>query len=401
MIVRRVAFLITISVALAAGSAPASAITTTTLKAKLAKEMRHAGGLSGAYVREVDSGRTLFSWRADARRVPASVEKLYTTASSLLLDGPAFTLPTTAVAATEPDDDGVVDGGLYVVGSGDPQLTTSGLARLARAVKAAGVRRVDRVYGDDDAWDRRVGGPDSGYRYDYYLGGQLGALAVNRGWEGRRLQGDPADYAARKLTVALRKEGVKVGRVGGRRSAPDRGVEVASVASKPLRDLARATNVPSDNYLAEMLLKGLGDRHGVLGTTGAGAAVARDALKEFGINPKIVDGSGLSRANRTSPRQVVRLLEGMAEQDSGPDFRASLARAGRTGTLKRRMRGTPASGKCRAKTGTLNGVSALAGYCPARDGGDVAFAILMSRVGIFTAHGVQDRMAAAITRWDG
>ncbi len=78
-----------------------------------------------------------------------------------------------------------------------------------------------------------------------------------------------------------------------------------------------------------------------------------------------------------------------------------MALAGSTGTIRRRMRGTPAAGKCRAKTGTLNGVSALAGYCPARDGGDVAFAVLMQRVGIFTAHGAQDRIAAAIARWDG
>lgn len=398
---RRLSVLIPIFVAIAAASPPAEAMTASTLKQKLTREMRHAGGLSGAYVRDVSSGRTLFSWKADAPRIPASVEKLYTTASSLLVDGPGFTVPTVAAASAPADDDGVIDGDLYVVGGGDPTLTTAGLTRLAEAVADAGVTRVDRVHGDDSAWDRRVGGPDSNFRYDSWLGGQLGALAVNRGWEGRRLQSSPAGYAARKLTAALRKAGVKVGRVGQRRAAPAAAMEIARVESPTLGELARDTNVPSDNYLAEMLLKGLGDRHGVLGTTGAGAAAARDALDDFGIRPRIVDGSGLSRENRTTPRQVVRLLERMAGQDSGPAFRSSLAVAGRTGTIKRRMRGTAASGKCRAKTGTLNGVSALAGYCPARDGDDVAFAILLGRVGIFTAHGVQDRMAAAIARWDG
>lgn len=380
----------------------ATATTTATLQAKLAKEMRFAGGLSGAYVRDVESGRELFSWRADTLRIPASVEKLYTTASALLRDGPAFTVPTVAAVETEPDGRGVVDGDLFVVGAGDPTLTTAGLQRLARAVKAAGVTRVDTVHGDEGAWDRRIGGPDSNFDYDRWLGGQLRALSVNRGWEGRRLQTSPAGYAARQLTAALRREGVKVGKVGTGTPAPPSAVEVARVSSPPLRDLARATNVPSDNYIAEMLLKGLGERHGTLGTTAQGAAAARATLREtFDISPRLVDGSGLSRQNRTSPRQVVQLLEGMAGQESGPSFKASMPLAASTGTIRRRMRGTPAAGNCRAKTGTLNGVSALAGYCRARDGGDVAFAVLLQRVGIFTAHGVQDRIAAAIARWDG
>lgn len=372
-----------------------------TLQAKLSKEMRYAGGLSGAYVRDIGSGRQLFSWRADAPRVPASVEKLYTTSSSLLRDGPAFTLPTVVTASAAPDAKGIVDGDLYLVGSGDPTLSTPGLQRLAEEVSDAGITRVDEVFGDDSAWDRRIGGPDSAFGYDRYLGGQLGALALNRGWNGGRLQPKPAAFAATKLVSALRAAGVKVGSVGGARTSPQGATEVARITSPPLRDLIRATNVPSDNYLAEMLLKGLGDRYDVLGTTGAGAAVARDTLDDFGIRPRIVDGSGLSRGNRTTPRQVVRLLERMAGQESGTAFRSSLAVAGRSGTVQRRMRGTAAAGNCRAKTGTLNGVSALAGYCKDRSGGEVAFAILMSRVGLFTAHGAQDRMAAAIARYDG
>ena len=79
------------------------------------------------------------------------------------------------------------------------------------------------------------------------------------------------------------------------------------------------------------------------------------------MHPRIVDGSGLSRADRTTPRQVVRLLERMHGQEVGPDFEASLPTAGRTGTLRRRMRGTAAQDNCHAKTGTLIGVSTLAG----------------------------------------
>ena len=73
--------------------------------------------------------------------------------------------------------------------------------------------------------------------------------------------------------------------------------------------------------------------------------------------------------------------------------------AGKAGTLSDRMRRSPAKGRCRAKTGTLNGVSNLAGYCSARSGARLAFAFLMSGVSVWTAHPLQDRMAAALVRY--
>ena len=75
--------------------------------------------------------------------------------------------------------------------------------------------------------------------------------------------------------------------------------------------------------------------------------------------------------------------------------------AGRTGTIRRRMRGTAAQDRCRAKTGTLIGVSALAGLCDSAGGHTIAFAMLMNRANVSRAHGVQDRVAAAIARYDG
>jgi D-alanyl-D-alanine carboxypeptidase/D-alanyl-D-alanine-endopeptidase (penicillin-binding protein 4) len=95
--------------------------------------------------------------------------------------------------------------------------------------------------------------------------------------------------------------------------------------------------------------------------------------------------------------------EAQAEQVQRRDaWVNSLAIAGRTGTLARRMRGTAAQRRCHAKTGTLNGVSALSGYC-FRGGNDAdhatIFSLLMNSVDVNRAHLIQDRMAALIARY--
>jgi D-alanyl-D-alanine carboxypeptidase/D-alanyl-D-alanine-endopeptidase (penicillin-binding protein 4) len=164
-----------------------------------------------------------------------------------------------------------------------------------------------------------------------------------------------------------------------------------------MRTLVKLTNRESDNFFAEMLIKGLGAHFGGGGTTAAGARVVRAEVAHFGLHPRVVDGSGLSPADHTSPRDVVRLLTIVRGMPVGRDLEDSLAVAGRTGTLATRMRGTAAQDSCHAKTGTLADVSALAGYCTTTNGGDeVAFAFLMNRVNVATARVAQDRMAEAI-----
>jgi serine-type D-Ala-D-Ala carboxypeptidase/endopeptidase (penicillin-binding protein 4) len=379
---------------------PATADTLSAVQAKLTREMRRAGPSAGAVVRDLDSGRTIFTLRADNQRVPASVEKLFVSAAAFMREGADARIPTRALAATAPVG-GVVDGPLYLVGRGDPTLSADGIKALAANVKAAGITSVGGVRGDDSAFDHLVGSPDSDFRYDRELGGLLTGLAVNRGWDSKGLQDTPAASAARRFARELKLVGVQVAGDATAGTAPEEATEVAQVQSAPLSAIVAAMNGPSDNYLAEMLLKGLGATHGEGGTTAAGAAAARDALDDIGVRPRIVDGSGLSRRDRTTPRQVVRLLQRVANMQFAEPFTASLPVAGVNGTLQRRMRGTAAAGACRAKTGTLRYTSNLAGYCTTGDGGVVAFALLMNGVNVGAAHGIQDRIAAAIARWDG
>jgi serine-type D-Ala-D-Ala carboxypeptidase/endopeptidase (penicillin-binding protein 4) len=230
------------------------------------------------------------------------------------------------------------------------------------------------------------------------MGGVLGALTLNRGFA---KNGKPAVYAAGQLAKVLRGEGIRVEGRSGAGTTPDNATELATVESPAMRDLARLTNVPSDNFLAETLVKDLGARYGDAGTTAAGVAVVRQTLAPLGVHPQIVDGSGLSRADRTTPRDVVELLEQMHHDEIAGSFESSLAIAGRTGTIRKRMRGTAAQDRCRAKTGTLIGVSSLAGLCTAAGGHTIAFAILMNHAGVSRAHSVQDRIATAIARYDG
>lgn len=384
-----------------AGAAPASAFTTAELKTKISREMRQAPAASGAYVRDMGSGEELYKLRENTVRIPASVEKLFTTASALLRLGPAATLQTNAVTApgvvVEPG--GILRGDLVLVGGGDPFFGEgSGQSEaLAKAVQAAGIRRVTgSVIGDESAFDGRRSSCCSGYDID--LGGVLSALAYDRGVFRGRARLNAAEFAAGRFATQLRAAGVAVvgkSRVG---AAPEDATTVAVVPSMPVRELARFINVPSNNFAAEMLFKELGARYRDSGTTAAGADVVRDTLDDFGVRPKVIDGSGLSRVNRATPRQVVRLLERMRNQDVATSFRASLAVTGVTGTVKARLRGTPAAGKCRVKTGTLRSVSTLAGYCRAAGGRDVGFALMFNRANTFTAKAREDRIVAAIAR---
>lgn len=387
--------------ALALIAPAAEAMDRSTLGRVLAREMRVAGPSSGAYVRDLATGRTLYAQRGRVGRIPASVEKLMTTAAALRRFGPEDRLRTVVLGVGALDGRGVWRGDLVLRGGGDPTLQTRDLEALAQLLRdEVGIVRVDgSVLGDESRFDELRGSSRTGGRYDRDMGGVLSALAVGRGWS---RHGRPALEAARRLAKALRAIDVRVDGRTGLGRAPVGTPEIAVDRSPPLASIVRTINRASDNFASEMLLKSLGARVGGGGTTAEGAAVARQEMRRLGVSARIFDGSGLTRANRVAPAEVVDLLDRMSRDPVlGPPFVTSLAVAGRNGTLRRRMRRTAATGNCRAKTGTINAVSALAGICTARDGEPVAFAFLMNGVSTHRARRAQDRMADALARWDG
>jgi D-alanyl-D-alanine carboxypeptidase/D-alanyl-D-alanine-endopeptidase (penicillin-binding protein 4) len=395
----RLSILLAVLAAALAVAPAAESTTQDALDRAVAREMARIGPHAGVLVRDLDAGSDLYARRADVPRPPASVEKLYTTSTALLRFGPNATFTTTVLGAGGLDATGVWRGDLILRGGGDPTLSTWGVAQLALRLRAAGIRRVaGRLLGDESLFDRLRGSAETRGRYDRWIGGVLGALTVGRGWS---RDGSPAAEGARRLARALKARGVKV--TGGARAGltPIGARPLTTLASPTVAALVRLTLVPSDNFLAETLLKDLGASFGGAGTTAAGVGVVRAQAAAFGLRPAIVDGSGLSRADRTSPRQVVGLLAAMHARPLGPAFEGALAVAGRTGTIARRMRRTAAQDRCHAKTGTLIGVSALAGVCRAIGGHAIAFAVLTTGSTLWRAHRAQDRIAALAARYDG
>jgi D-alanyl-D-alanine carboxypeptidase/D-alanyl-D-alanine-endopeptidase (penicillin-binding protein 4) len=149
--------------------------------------------------------------------------------------------------------------------------------------------------------------------------------------------------------------------------------------SPPMTEIVAAFMKPSQNQIGEILLKTLGVELRGMGTAGAGIAVIDSLSRAWGMPRRLLsqaDGSGLSRYNLVAPAYLVALLEREARSPHAQVFIASMPIAGRDGTLASRMRGTPAEGNLRAKTGTLSGVRALSGYFNTASGEAMVFSIL-------------------------
>lgn len=375
--------------------------------------LHQASGRAGLLVVAAESGDVVCA-SSPGRALPlASNMKLFTTAAALSRFGPESRIPTKVLRDGRIDGRGVLHGSLYLQGGGDPALGTpsfynaylgglgTNLFALRSQIRAAGITAVTgRLYADDTIFDRRRGVADSGYATSIYIG-PLSGLAFNSGYAGSTsssgFSSDPAKLAASKLARSLRAAGVSVPTQVALGKAPPFAQRVAQVRSPTMHRLVDLINVYSHNFFAETVMKLLGARFGGAGTTAAGSEVVEAFARSLGSGVHAVDGSGLTRSNRASPRQVVDLLLGMREDPAGEEFIQDLALAGKEGTVDSRMGGTAAYGRCRTKTGTISGVSNLSGYCFNKSGRVMAFSILMSGVGnLSLAHLNQDRIAGTV-----
>jgi serine-type D-Ala-D-Ala carboxypeptidase/endopeptidase (penicillin-binding protein 4) len=350
-------------------------------------------------------GRTILDHHAGAQLIPASNEKLLVAAAALEELGPRHRFRTSVVANAGPNRRGVVVGDLWLVGGGDPVLASrvyadtsdkqdqahTRLEDLADAVVDAGVQEVrGRIVGDDtrfdatryvDAWPSRF--------IDQQQTGPLSALSVNDGFGTfpttavpslpQTTSTDPPRLAAAVLADLLTRRGVRVtgGTASGR--APRSAQPVAEIRSAPLRDITGELLTWSDNQTAELVLKELGVARNGEGSTASGAAAVEDILTEAGFDltgVDVVDGSGLAGANRVTCAALHEILAAAGPHSTLVD---SLAIAGRSGTLAELFVGTPAEGRLRAKTGSLNEARALSGVVRVPDGDDLTFSLLVNQ----------------------
>jgi serine-type D-Ala-D-Ala carboxypeptidase/endopeptidase (penicillin-binding protein 4) len=354
---------------------------------------------SAAVAIDLATGHTLFEHNATLALEPASNEKLAVTYGALTELGPAYRFRTVVLGEGR-QVGSVWHGRLVLKGYGDPTLQTDDLQRLVRKLYARGIRTVTgHVAGDGSYFDGRWTAP--GWRPEFYgtESAPLSALVVNRGFRHRRLARDPRLAAAALFDQLLRSHGI-VARdavVGTARGAAR---PLASVRSKTLSHLLTLMDADSDNFTAEMTLKALGAEGAGSGTTAAGAAVVRRDLAAAGIplaGVRIVDGSGLSRLDRVTARELAALLLVFWRSPELRDLvQGSLAVAGETGTLEHRLVGRRTRGIVRGKTGTTDIASALSGYIGSR----YAFVLLENGhpVDWGAAHTVQDRFVETLAK---
>ena len=216
---------------------------------------------------------------------------------------------------------------------------------------------------------------------------------------------NPAKFTAAYFLFALKQAGVSCA-ASGEYVQPKKSNlrQIAEHVSAPLSELLPKMNKPSDNLMAECLLKTIGSVRRGAGSAEKGAASVQAWLTTIGVNAnaaQIADGSGLSRYNEVSPRGFVRLLTWLYRSPYRKTFFDSLPLAGVDGTLKNRLKDTAAQNNCRAKTGTMAHISCLSGIVTTRDGETLAFSILLNNQLAYpkACRAVQDKIVALLAEF--
>lgn len=449
------------------------------LRRDLEQILRTTGNENGTWAVlavSLDRGDTLLAMNPAIPMVPASNQKLLTTAAALHWLGPDFRYHTFLLSDGTVED-GVLGGDLVLYGTGDPTLSrrffpgeTAAMDTLAQRVIDAGIREIQGDLVVDGSyfsgpelhpeWDTAdlndpFAAPVSSVMFNEnvvtvqvlaeaapYLqptvvthpsGSEIPVVNIavtappgtrSRIWLFRETPSDPIGiegeipvggrdvwrelpvpepllYAGMHLRRALEARGIVL--AGGVRTnrdpalsvlppnltvgAPGQDVPspwvVGVVTSPPLLEILRVINKESHNLFAEALAKTLGRL-----TTGRGSfdggteAVERFLVREVGVSPSRIalrDGSGLSGRNRVSAGALVQVLRFLAESPEWEEFWSTLPQAGLRRELGR-MSGSPAARNLRAKTGTMEGVSALSGMVRTRSGERVLFSIIANDV---------------------
>jgi D-alanyl-D-alanine carboxypeptidase/D-alanyl-D-alanine-endopeptidase (penicillin-binding protein 4) len=311
------------------------------------------------------NGQLLADVNGTQPRVPASNEKLISTAFALDRLGPDYRLATRLWR--------LPDGTLRLTGEGDPDLAVPQLQRIAKLALgsgggpggSSGLVRVELAEEPPQAWWPQGWHP--GDRAEAY-GAPITRLAVTSNAIEMAVA-NPAGRLQTLLSRELARQGgsAQLNFVSAQTPLPQGSVLLHEEPSAPMHNLLSLANTESHNFTAEVLLRQAS------GTWNAGAAqqAATHWLIQQGLpmeGVRMVDGSGLDRSNRVTSRFLAALLLRMDQHPYAARYQASMSVAGQRGTLRNLYRGTSLEGRFRGKTGTLTGVRAVSGYLDTLDG---------------------------------
>ena len=397
-----------------------------TLIDSLTSQPEFRGGFWGVLVVNPRTGDTIYSKNAGKLFMPASNMKIITSSAALTLLGPDYTYKTTFLV-DGPVQDSLLDGDLIVIGRGDPTISdnmrgiaTTVMDALADSIRAHGIRQISgRLVRVGNAF------PDStrgyGWEWDdlgeYYAAG-VDELIFNEGMapttprpppdtvRDSAYSGpakDPATAYLNALNDALIRKGITLdaGVLDSILPTPIKMDTLFTFTSLPMRNILPALLKPSQNQIAEILLKTIGLERGGMGTADSARKIVGQLLLSWGVQPDgfvIRDGSGLSRHDMLTPETIVRVLDRIQQDTAFAVFYNALPIAGIDGTLQDRMKGTPAEGNVRAKTGSISYARSLSGYVTTADGERLIFSILANNwvTPSSVVTGIMDRIAVAL-----
>ncbi len=378
-----------------------------------------AGTKAGIFVYNPLDQDTILTMNEKEPMIPASLTKLFTTAVSLNIMGSEHELSTKLFSDDINFSDGTINGNLYIKGFGNSMMTEDDLQSMIDFLINKGITEVDGDIIGDDTYT------DDIYTREDWIEDELtkvklppiSALVLdrNRTVVKRKVRRgyrfvtttikDPPAFVAERFKQTLVSKGIKV-RGNAKKGVTPPKVYFLTDKSIQLKDLIALINKHSDNFLAECLFKSLGaEASGLKGNSFFSQQAIIKFLREnniFSNGTEIVDGSGLSRYDQATPLAISGILERMYfDLKHFDDFYNSLSIAGVDGTLHGRLTGTPAENNFRGKTGSLNGVSGLAGYLTDKNGDDLIVTIIFQFNKGNWRHfrNIQDQIVTLLAEW--
>jgi D-alanyl-D-alanine carboxypeptidase/D-alanyl-D-alanine-endopeptidase (penicillin-binding protein 4) len=389
----------------------------------------------GIYVKSLKTDEILFVRNIYQPLTPASIMKILTAEAALLYLGPDYRFSTQLLTDAKGIKNGVLQGNLYIVLSGDPSLVYPDLVDLVSNLQTQGITAISgNVYIDNTAYDQRFYGPgwsekDKSHSY----GAPISASIINHNvmvllkssspLSGRKARTqisrrsvyqaggvsnvvtDIPEYNRNLFKGLLRRLSIDVYGSVTFGSAPPSLSLLGTHNSDPLPNLVHVMLKRSDNVIAGALFKKLGQLYSNKPGSWENGSIAvsrilseRAGVKTSGL--RLLDGSGLSVDNLATPDQFMQVLQfAYRNSKTSEYFISALPIAGVDGTLKNRMANI--SRKIRAKTGTISGVVTLAGYATTNNKEPLAFVIMINgNNGLHWRYkGLEDKVATALTRY--